>query len=73
MVTNPERFRLYRLFPNGELKVLATAATLDDAGYAIGVLASEGELEGCTIGILDRPVEDGTGSWVLSPFGAARG
>lgn len=68
MSDNPERFRIYRRWPNGELRCVATAASLLDASYALAILAGEGELTDCTTGILDRPDPEEVGTWIVNPF-----
>lgn len=64
-----ERFRIYTLdTTDAEPLILATCATPEDLGYALALLASEGEFDRKRVGVLDRRDPDRTGVWVINPF-----
>jgi hypothetical protein len=54
----------------GEGRILTLKATATDpesVGVALVTLGREGELEGCPVGLLDRP-EGQTGKWIILPW-----
>jgi len=50
---------------------LASASDAESLGVAIVTLAREHELEGCPIGILDKPHQDKPGTWLVKPWQAS--
>lgn len=66
----PERHRIYGCRGH-ELKLIATGGCIDSAWVAIATLVAEGELEGYTLGLLDRPDPETEGTWIVNPFAAA--
>lgn len=70
MTPNPlsERYRIYRVGTDNEPMILATCETPLDLGYALVLLAGEGEFEGKRIGVMDRPDPDKPGTWITNPF-----
>jgi hypothetical protein len=51
--------------------LVATASDPESLGVAIVTLAREHELEGCPIGILDKPHQDKPGTWLVKPWQAS--
>ncbi len=49
-----EQFQLYVVDGAGERRLLATAADMEAIGVAIRCMGEEGELDGCSVGVLDR-------------------
>ncbi len=63
-----ERYQLYTVDAAGERRLLATAADMEAIGTAIRCMGEEGELDGASVGILDRYEH----SWIVNPWAAGR-
>lgn len=66
MTPQPDRYLIYRW--TGSLELVATTATKEGVGTTIVTLGEEGEFEGCLVGVLDKPIPDKPGRWLVSPW-----
>lgn len=66
---NPERFRIYTRGADKQVRCVASCADPAAVGVALVTLGGEGEFEGFSVGILDRPDPEQTGKWLVSPWG----
>lgn len=59
-----ERYRIYRLDPDGGRTIVATCGSPEAIGVALVTLAGEGEFDGRPVGILDGVDE----RWLVNPW-----
>lgn len=52
---------------------LIASTDQDGIGIALITLAREGELDGVSVGVLDRPDGEEVGTWIINPYGENSG